>query len=256
MIRDLLTRAAVLTRMALSLALISGVALAQSAKPPVPAGTDAGGVAVALLGPGIDYTKAGLAARLARDGEGDPIGRDFVAGDNRPYEPADASGRQPGTEAALTLIRLLASARLVAVREHPADPAAIGRMLAFTTQSPAAIAVWLDGAPSRRDWPILLEAAKRFPHRLIIVPAPTDLKAVAAVPPLPNLVFAAGEPRLVAGSAPKGVIIPKGTGGEANNDIAASLWVAAMAARALQVNASLDATALARVIFAASYPQK
>ena len=230
--------------------------MAEPAKPLVPAGLDAGGIAVALLGPGIDYTKAGLAARLARDGEGDPIGRDFVAGDNRPYEPQDASGRQPGTEAALTLIRFLASVRLVAVREHPADPAAIGRMLAFTTQSPSTITAWLSGAPSRRDWPILLEAAKRFPQTLIIVPAPVDQKAIAAVPPLANLVFAAGEPRLVAGNAPEGVTIPKGAGGEVNDDVAASLWVAAMAARALEVNTKLDAAALARVIVNAAHPQR
>jgi len=229
-------------------------AFAQAAKPAVPAGTDPGGVAVALLGPGLDYTNPLIARRLARDGEGDPIGRDFAGGDNRPYEPADAAGNRPGTNAALTLVRLVERVRLVAVREHPADPAAIGRMIAFTMQSPATIAVWLDGAPARRDWPILAEAARRFPERLVIVPAPADGKALAALPRLPNLVLAASAARLASGRAPSGVTIPKDAGDDAATDLAASLWVAGLAARTLALSPGLDASGLARALASMSHP--
>lgn len=233
----------------------AGEPSAQMAKPPVPGGTDPGGVAVALLGPGLDYTHPDIATRLARDGEGDPIGRDFTSNDNRPFEPADAGGR-PGTAAALVLVRLVERVRLVAVREHPADPAAIGRMLAFTAQSPARIALWPGGSPSRRDWPILAEAARRFPDRLIIVPAPLDVGALTALPRLPNLVLAASEGRLVSARAPRGVVIPKGAGADVRDDWLATLWVGALAARTLALRPDMDAAALARSVAGMSWPQR
>ena len=76
----------------IGLASITG-ALAQSpggrsasAKPRVPPGVDPGGVTVAVIGNGIDYTQPGTAARLARDGEGEIVGWDFLDDDRRPFE--------------------------------------------------------------------------------------------------------------------------------------------------------------------------
>ena len=54
-------------------------------KPRVPPGVDPGGVAIAIIGSGIDYTRPEIAAHLARDGEGEIIGWDFVDNDRRPY---------------------------------------------------------------------------------------------------------------------------------------------------------------------------
>ena len=56
-----------------------------ASEPKVPPGLDPGGVAIALLGDGVDYTKPELAKRLARDGEGDLIAWDFVDNAIRPY---------------------------------------------------------------------------------------------------------------------------------------------------------------------------
>ena len=61
--------------------------LAQTAprKPPVPPGPPTRGFAVALLSDGIDYTRPGIAAKLARDGEGEIVGWDVVDDDRRPF---------------------------------------------------------------------------------------------------------------------------------------------------------------------------
>jgi subtilisin family serine protease len=75
---------------ALALALVSLIALAfaqtRRDKPRVPPGVDPGGVTIAIIGSGIDYTRPEIAARLARDGEGELVGWDFVDNDRRPFE--------------------------------------------------------------------------------------------------------------------------------------------------------------------------
>ena len=79
----------------LVIALAATGASAQSpAKPKVPPGTDPGGTAIALIAHGVDYTDPEIAPRLARDGEGDIIGWDFIAGDNKPY----AAGAENGVD--------------------------------------------------------------------------------------------------------------------------------------------------------------
>ena len=175
-------------RTALALALIIAVAAGARAtsEPAVPAGLDPGGVAIALLGSGVDYTRVEIAGALARDGEGDPIAWDFTDNDIVPYAAAG-----PGTEDAAYLAGAGAGIRLVIVKEPAANPAAIGHMAAFTIRTPARIVVWPDGAPNRRDWPVLFQAAQRFADRLFIVPAP-DTEQSAKAHPTGNIVFAAG----------------------------------------------------------------
>lgn len=60
--------------------------LPEPKKPPVPPGRDPGGVAVALIGTGIDYTLPAVARRLARDGEGELIGWDLQDEDRKPFD--------------------------------------------------------------------------------------------------------------------------------------------------------------------------
>ena len=68
-------------------------ALAQGAKPSVPSGRDPGGVAIALIGTGIDYTLPLLARRLARDGEGELIGWDLEDKDRKPFDKSKGGTR-------------------------------------------------------------------------------------------------------------------------------------------------------------------
>ena len=170
------SRRTVLAALATGLAGGAGSHALASAKPAPVAGTDPGGIAIAVLGSGIDYRHPGLAQRLARDGEGDLIGWDFVTNDNRPYEVPPGGGlvvpgvpgaglTGAGTAAGLLLANLAPAARLVAVRENPSDPAALGRMMSFVSQTAATLVVWPSADAKRPDLAILPLAADRFADR-------------------------------------------------------------------------------------------
>ena len=152
-----------------------GLAAAQDAKPRVPAGGDPGGVAVALISTGIDYTLPALARRLARDGEGEIIGWDIVDKDNRPFDrskggaPVNWGG--DGTATAGALLGDGAGVRLVAVRVNPAEPVTLARAVAFIAQTPARIAVLAMWSGQREDWEPFRQAASHFKDVLLIVPA-------------------------------------------------------------------------------------
>lgn len=138
---------------------------AESRDPPAPPGLDPGGVAVAIADVGgIDYLDVELAARLARDGEGEPIAWDFAEQDPRPYA---AAARDP------VLAAFLAGAprtRLVYLRTAT-ETLALGQTVAFAGQSPARILLFLAQSPDAQDWAAFAEAARFFEHLLIITPA-------------------------------------------------------------------------------------
>jgi subtilisin family serine protease len=152
---------------------LAPVTLAQSKKPLVPPGRDPGGVAVALLSGGVDYTHPQLAARLARDGEGELIGWDVEDRDRQPF------GNGLGTAAALTLLGP-GDVRLVAVRINPADPVSLGRAIAFVAQTPARVAALATSSLARDGWEPLRQAALHFKAVLVIVPAQ---EGASAMPP-------------------------------------------------------------------------
>jgi hypothetical protein len=133
-----------------------------AAEPAVPPGLDPGGVAIALPGDGIDYTRPEIAARLARDGEGDLIAWDFSDNDTQPFA---ASSRLEGNVE--QLLALSSAVRLVIVKEAANDPVAIGRMVSFVAQTPARIVLCPD-AHSRSDAAVFDEAVRRFPQLLFI----------------------------------------------------------------------------------------
>jgi hypothetical protein len=116
----------------LSVLLLSAtLAQAPAKKPNVPLGAPSRGLAVALVSDGIDYTRPTIAARLARDGEGELIGWDAVDGDRKPYAAAGPATR---------LVEL--SPALVApIRVALADAASWLAALAFLARSPARVAV-------------------------------------------------------------------------------------------------------------------
>lgn len=176
-------------RGAISVAL--AVALAQpagAADPPVPPGEDPGGVAVGLFTTGIDYTRAEVAARLARDGEGEIIGWDAVDDDNRPYPSA-----APEAERGSDLVRLFRSAgrvRVVPVRVDPANPASLARAVAFLARTPVRIAVVPMSGARREDWEPFREAAARLGGVLFVVATGTAGDVPAALA-LPNMISVA-----------------------------------------------------------------
>ncbi len=150
------------------------VALAQSRKPPVPPGRDPGGVAVALLSTGVDYTLPHIAGRLARDGEGELIGWDVEDKDRLPFEAGGGSVRpeedRGGTAVAGAMLGP-GDARLVPVRVDPSDPISLARGIAFVAQTPARVAVVTTWSLGQGSWEPLRQAAAHFKGVLIVGPA-------------------------------------------------------------------------------------
>lgn len=141
-------------------------ALAQEARPAVPPGRDPGGVAVAVIGAGIDYTLPRLAQRLARDGEGELIGWDLEHNDRRPF-----SKGAPSTGMGVASLLLdTDGVRLVPVRLNPADPASLARAVAFSAHTPARVALLPVEHAQPWAWEPLLQAATRFKTVLLILP--------------------------------------------------------------------------------------
>lgn len=196
-------------------------ASAGAADPKVPPGQDPGGIAIALIGAGVDYTSPKIALRLARDGEGELIGWDVIDNDRAPYPaPAPISGRggsagiaeksgststsalssqsaQPSeddTETAVLMLEAYANGRLVPIRTQPGDAQALAKAIAFATGTPARIVVILqplDNVPLRL---VMRQASERFKDHLFIVAgygsgadAPTPASGGEPLPSLMNL---------------------------------------------------------------------
>jgi hypothetical protein len=156
-------------------------ALAQGAKPPVPSGLDPGGVAIALISTGIDYTLPQVARRLARDGEGEPIAWDLEDKDRKPFEKSKGGTRPEwGGDGTLVATLLLGTPtlRLVPVRVDTSDPVSLARAIAFVAQTPARVAVVPMWGTTRADWEPFRQAAVRFKDVLLVVPAGTGAEPV------------------------------------------------------------------------------
>jgi hypothetical protein len=156
-------------------------AVAQGKKPPLPPGRDPGGVAIALVTTGIDYTVPEVAQRLARDGEGELIGWDLEDQDRKPFDRSNG-GARPEWGGDGTLIASVLSGgrwvRLVPVRVDPTDSASLARAIAFVAQTPARVAVLPMWGTTGQDWEPLRRAAMRFKDVLVIVPAGNGAEAV------------------------------------------------------------------------------
>jgi subtilisin family serine protease len=151
-----------------------------AAKPPVPPGLDPGGIAIALIATGVDYTHPEIRDRLARDGEGEIVGIDLIDNDHRPFA-SSLSGNRDGIVDTILARRILATyrhARLVPIRVDPKDKAMLARALAFAATTPArivAVPLWSD---NKETWEFFQQAADQIPDLLLILPA-GDADAVA-----------------------------------------------------------------------------
>jgi subtilisin family serine protease len=152
----------------------TALAQAQRVKPPVPPGVDPGGIAIALIATGIDYTHPEIKDRLARDGEGDIIGLDLIDNDNRPYAATSLPENHDGAVDTLLGRRILATyrhARLVPVRVDPNDKVMLARALAFTASTPARIVAVPLWGENRETWEFFQKAAEQMPDLLLVLPA-------------------------------------------------------------------------------------
>lgn len=151
----------------------TALAQAQRVKPPVPPGVDPGGIAIALIATGIDYTHPEIKDRLARDGEGDIIGLDLIDNDNQPYAATSLPENHDGAVDTLLARRILSTyrhARLVPVRVDPNDKVMLARALAFTGSTPARIVAVPLWGEHRETWEFFEQAAEQVPDHLLILP--------------------------------------------------------------------------------------
>lgn len=135
--------------------------------PKVPHGLDPGGTAIALISDGVDYTDPEIAARLARDGEGEPIGLDLIDGDVRPFAPANSSR---GTALAKILLATYRNSRLIVVRANPDDALSLARAAVFVTRTPSRIAAVGFWGQSQETWLPFSQAVAQGNRVLFIVP--------------------------------------------------------------------------------------
>jgi hypothetical protein len=147
-------------------------ALSSQPRPRVPPGRDPGGAAVAILGPGIDYRESDLAARLARDGEGELIGWDMINRDRQPFDAASGkTAIDDGGDASAVAKAAMVAARIVPVRIDAADAVSYARALAFVAATPARVAVLPIVGRDDAHWAEFRRGAEHFKDLLVIVPA-------------------------------------------------------------------------------------
>jgi hypothetical protein len=239
--------------MTLCLCCSGGAAAGGSPEPRVPVGNDPGGVAIALIGRGVDYTAADIAARLARDGEGELIGWDFIDDDRRPYE----SGGSTGTALARIVAAEAPTARLAIFRLGPSPGITLGRAAGYAGQSPARIVLAPPLSDEAGSWEPFRRAAAHFKDRLFIVPAGDkgfDLgrssAAITGLSGLDNVIVVAAADasgRLVSGSntGAQTIDIAAGIGSDTAGLAAAPSEVAAARIAALAARLTAGDTTLA-----------
>jgi hypothetical protein len=160
-------------------------------KPPVPIGVDPGGVLIALIGEGVDYTNSAIAKRLARDGEGELIGWDFIDRDRRPYQ-----AYTPGSNEQFA-VQILANSetnRLAVFRPQPGDQASVAQAIGFAVKAAARISFvggYRDNAQHAPDFQLLAIAAAKFPDMLFIAPAGDKKLLLGEAFNFPNVIVVA-----------------------------------------------------------------
>lgn len=244
----------------------SSIATCAAADPPVPPDRHLGGIPVAVIGSGIDYTADAIASRLARDGEGEIIGYDFVDDDRRPFAPDNRTAQ----DISEILLGEGQTSALVVVRADTNAAVSLRQALAYAAKSPARV-VLIQYMPHEPECMALLVSAIRyFQDRLFVVAAgdesrDLDQENAAGLRGLANaLIVSAALPNGDASAgANKGALTIdaattgsplKGEGVRPADDPGASMraaaHIAAMAVRLRAVEPALDANAMKSKIVA------
>lgn len=157
----------------LALSVTCGRAMAADPKVP-PAGPAQDRRPVAILTTGFDYTRTEIAARLARDGEGEIIAWDVPGDDRFPFATAG------DTELVAALVSLLsptAPVSLLPIKVDPEDPASLAKALAFIARTPARTVLVPMWTSTPGTWDLFVKAAAHFSDLRIAVRGCPDLIA-------------------------------------------------------------------------------
>lgn len=158
--------------------MVSTNAIAGPGEPALPEGRDPGGVAVALIDSGVNYTLPHIAKVLARDEKGALLGYDFADDDRLPFDIVP--GRKGpiqlhhGTSVASILAAEAPRARLVPYRYRANDYESFARIVEHIAKGPAQIAVMALGGYREADWQAFRRAALAHPEILFVISAGND----------------------------------------------------------------------------------
>lgn len=157
--------------------------------PDAPPAPDPGGVSVGLIDSGVNYLLPSISARLARDGDGKLLGRDFWDGDDRPFDVD--TGRSAffplhhGTAVMSVLIDEAPMARVLPVRYPRPEMARMKDAVGWLAGQGVVIVNMAMGSNSRDEWAAFAEAARTHPEMLFIISAGNDGRDIDAAPVYP-----------------------------------------------------------------------
>ena len=246
---------------------------------PWPEGRDPGGIRVALVDSGLAYDLKLFRNRLARDGEGVPLGYDYWDLDPWPYDGDFSRGPflpiRHGTAVASVLAREAPDAALIPFRYPRPDMSRMGELVARAADAGVRILAMPLGSRSAEDWRAF-ESALRGRDILAIVSAGNNGRDIDEDPVFPaaftleNIVTvtsADGFGRLAPGSnwgaMSVDVMLPaenleivdfRGASGIASGSSYAVPRLAALAARLLARNPGLGSAELKARILARATP--
>lgn len=259
---------------------LESVQTVEPLNPPLPEGIDPGGVTIAHIDSGVNYLLPEIAARLARDAEGNALGRDLWENDHRPFD--GDHGRSPffpirhGTPVASLLVKEAPEIRLVPIRFPRPDMTRMAEAVETAAAAGTRVVAMPMGSRRQQDWTAFAEAAAAHPEMLFIVSAGNDGRDIDAAPlypaslPLENMIVVTSADafgRLAPGSnwgaASVDLMVPaenlevidyRGARGTASGSSYAVPRVAALAARLLQANPDWTTSELKQAIFARAVP--
>ncbi len=146
--------------------------------PPVPPGSDPGGVTVALIDSGVNYRLPAIARGLARDAQGAILGYDYWDMDPRPFDANPARSpffpQRHGTRVASVLLREGGAIRLIPYRYPRPDPSRWRALIEDAAAKGARIVVMPMGSNRAEPWAAFVDAVKAHPEILFIVSAGND----------------------------------------------------------------------------------
>jgi hypothetical protein len=163
--------------------------LSEPLNPPVPAGRDPGGVAVALFDSGLNYTLPTFAGRLARDPDGKALGYDFWDLDERPFDNNPAGSPffpvRHGTAVASVLLEEAPGARFLPYRYPRPEMSRMADMVEAAAAAGARIVAMPMGSNRRKDWAAFAAAARAHPGMLFVISAGNDGRDIDEKPVYP-----------------------------------------------------------------------
>ncbi len=157
--------------------------------PPIPGGRDPGGVLIAVIDTGVNYTLPFLKSRLARDAAGAIKGFDFWDGDARPFD-SDTS-RSPffpirhGTAVTSIIAREAPDARFAVYRFPRPEMSRFEALVEQADKDGAIVVNMAMGSDNRADWRAFERAAASRPHMLFIVSAGNNGRDIDQTPVYP-----------------------------------------------------------------------